>query len=251
MSPIAACFRSAGSQRSIEAGIRTQNPDLADPKLPGRRALPGDRRRATRAELHLPGDAGRDAPGRRRRPDRQRRWRALHSFANVTRLCRKSSTSSRRCCCWSSSRRSTSARSSSPGASMAKRWHPDIAPPGKQFEHERHLKAINEAADQLESLAEGSRGGRVSRNAVRASARRGRASARAEEGARAYEAEQRAARRGQGSRRARPVRQRACPTTRSCTATRAASPTRSGASASVTGIYFTGEGDDDACSGRA
>jgi hypothetical protein len=26
---------------------------------------------------------------------------------------------------------------------MAKRWHPDIAPQGKQFEHERHLKAIN------------------------------------------------------------------------------------------------------------
>src|SRR3954464_270447 len=50
---------------------------------------------------------------------------------------------------------------------MAKRWHPDIAPPGKQFEHERHLKAINEAADQLESLAEGSRGGRGSRNAVK------------------------------------------------------------------------------------
>jgi DnaJ-class molecular chaperone len=53
---------------------------------------------------------------------------------------------------------------------MAKRWHPDIAPPGKQFEHERHLKAINEAADNLEQLAETSRGGRVSRNAVRASA---------------------------------------------------------------------------------
>jgi hypothetical protein len=51
---------------------------------------------------------------------------------------------------------------------MAKRWHPDIAPAGRQFEHERHLKAINEAADQLERLAEGSRGGRVSRNAVRA-----------------------------------------------------------------------------------
>src|SRR2546429_5238953 len=53
---------------------------------------------------------------------------------------------------------------------MAKRWHPDLAPPGRQFEHERHLKAINQAADQLESLAEGSRGGRVSANAVRASA---------------------------------------------------------------------------------
>src|SRR2546430_215088 len=42
---------------------------------------------------------------------------------------------------------------------MAKRWHPDVAPAGRQFEHERHLKAINEAADQLERLAEGPRGG--------------------------------------------------------------------------------------------
>ena len=74
---------------------------------------------------------------------------------------------------------------------MAKRWHPDVAPTGRQFEHERHLKAINEAADQLERLAEGSRNGQVSRNAVRASA----AAARKEReraGMRAYEAEQRA-----------------------------------------------------------
>jgi hypothetical protein len=74
---------------------------------------------------------------------------------------------------------------------MAKRWHPDIAPAGQQFEHERHLKAINEAADQLERLAEGSRGGRVSRNAVRASASAARRE-REEAGRRAYEAEQRA-----------------------------------------------------------
>lgn len=74
---------------------------------------------------------------------------------------------------------------------MAKRWHPDIAPTGRQIEHERHLKAINEAADQLEALAEDSRGGKVSRNAVRASAQAAR-KARAEEGRRAYEAEQRA-----------------------------------------------------------
>src|SRR6266540_2344622 len=53
---------------------------------------------------------------------------------------------------------------------MAKRWHPDIAPPGRQHEHERHLKAINEAADQLEQIAEESRGGKVSRNAVKVSA---------------------------------------------------------------------------------
>jgi tetratricopeptide (TPR) repeat protein len=74
---------------------------------------------------------------------------------------------------------------------MAKRWHPDLAPAGRQFEHERHLKAINEAADQLETIAEGSRGGRVSRNAVRASAQAARR-AREEAGRRAYEAEQRA-----------------------------------------------------------
>ncbi len=74
---------------------------------------------------------------------------------------------------------------------MAKRWHPDIAPAGRQFEHERHLKAINEAADQLERLAEGSRGGRVSRNAVKVSAAAARRE-REEAGRRAYEAEQRA-----------------------------------------------------------
>jgi tetratricopeptide (TPR) repeat protein len=73
---------------------------------------------------------------------------------------------------------------------LAKRWHPDIAPPGKQIEHERHLKAINEAADQLESLAEDSRGGRVSKNAVKVSAAAAR-KRRAEEGARNYAEEQR------------------------------------------------------------
>src|SRR3954469_1673705 len=73
---------------------------------------------------------------------------------------------------------------------MAKVWHPDLAPPGRQLEHERHLKAINETADQLESLAEGSRRGRVSRNAVKVSAAAARA-ARAEAGRRAYEDEQR------------------------------------------------------------
>src|ERR1700751_329343 len=74
---------------------------------------------------------------------------------------------------------------------MAKRWHPDIAPPGRQHEHQRHLQAINEAADQLEQLAETSRGGKVTRNAVKVSAAATR-QAREEEGRRAYEAEQRA-----------------------------------------------------------
>ena len=73
---------------------------------------------------------------------------------------------------------------------LAKQWHPDIAPPGKQLEHERHLKAVNEAADQLERLAEDSRGGKVSRNAVKVAGQAAR-KRRAEEGARAYEEEQR------------------------------------------------------------
>ena len=38
---------------------------------------------------------------------------------------------------------------------LAKQWHPDIAPPGRQLEHERHLKAINEAADQLRAARRG------------------------------------------------------------------------------------------------
>jgi tetratricopeptide (TPR) repeat protein len=73
---------------------------------------------------------------------------------------------------------------------QAKVWHPDLAPPGKQAAHERHLQAINRAADQLEQLAETMRGGRVSANAVKVSAAAAR-KARAEEGQRAWEAEQR------------------------------------------------------------
>ncbi|MFZ0042142.1 MAG: tetratricopeptide repeat protein [Solirubrobacteraceae bacterium] len=72
---------------------------------------------------------------------------------------------------------------------MAKRWHPDIAPPGRRHEHQRHLQAINQAADELERLAETFRGGRVTRSAVKASAAATRR-ARADAGRRAYEAEQ-------------------------------------------------------------
>lgn len=74
---------------------------------------------------------------------------------------------------------------------QAKVWHPDLAPPGKQVAHERHLKAINEAADELERIAQTSRGGKVTRNAVKVSAAAARA-AREEAGRRAYEEEQRA-----------------------------------------------------------
>src|ERR1700742_3423282 len=73
---------------------------------------------------------------------------------------------------------------------MAKRWHPDIAPPGRRHEHQRHLQAINAAADELEQLAESSRRWKVSRNVVKASAAAARR-AREDAGRRAYENEQR------------------------------------------------------------
>src|SRR5919106_3664036 len=124
---------------------------------------------------------------------------------------------------------------------MAKRWHPDIAPPGKQLEHERHLKAINEAADQLEQLAESSRGGRVTSNAVKVSAAAAR-KRRAEEGARAYEEEQR--RRAQEADRAKhdPFASRVPDHSVVHRYARCLSYPEWGVG-NVNGIYFTGGGD--------
>jgi tetratricopeptide (TPR) repeat protein len=125
---------------------------------------------------------------------------------------------------------------------MAKVWHPDIAPPGRQLEHERHLKAVNEAADQLESLAEDSRGGRVTRNAVKVSAAAAR-KRRAEEGARAYAEEQR--RRAQDADREKhdPFGSRVPDHSVVHRYARCLSYPEWGVG-SVNGIYFTGGGDD-------
>jgi tetratricopeptide (TPR) repeat protein len=125
---------------------------------------------------------------------------------------------------------------------LAKRWHPDLAPPGKQLEHERHLQAVNRAADQLESLAEGSRGGKVSANAVRASAAAAR-KAREEAGRRAYEAEQRA--RAHEADRAQhdPFGDRMPDHSVVHRYARCLSYPEWGVG-SVTGIYFSGDGDD-------
>ena len=125
---------------------------------------------------------------------------------------------------------------------MAKQWHPDIAPPGKQHEHQRHLQAINEAADTLEQLAEGSRGGRVSANAIKVSAAAARA-ARAEEGRRNYEAQQRA--RAQEADRAQhdPFGSQAPDHSVVHRYARCLSYPEWGVG-TVTGIYFSGEGDD-------
>jgi tetratricopeptide (TPR) repeat protein len=125
---------------------------------------------------------------------------------------------------------------------MAKRWHPDIAPPGRQHEHQRHLQAINEAADQLQELAEQSRGGRVSRNAVRASAAAARR-AREEAGRRAYEEEQRS--RAQAADRAKhdPFGSRVPDHSVVHRYARCVSYPEWGVG-TVSGIYFSGEDDD-------
>jgi tetratricopeptide (TPR) repeat protein len=125
---------------------------------------------------------------------------------------------------------------------LAKRWHPDVAPPGKQLEHERHLKAINEAADQLERLAEDSRGGKVSRNAVKvagAAARR----RRAEEGRRAYEEEQRRRENDAERHKHDPFASRVPDHSVVHRYARCLSYPEWGVG-SVNGIYFTGGGDD-------
>jgi tetratricopeptide (TPR) repeat protein len=125
---------------------------------------------------------------------------------------------------------------------QAKRWHPDIAPPGRQLQHERHLKAVNEAADQLEQLAEESRGGKVTRNAVKVSAAAAR-KRRAEEGARAYAEEQR--RRAEAADKAKhdPFGSRVPDHSVVHRYARCLSYPEWGVG-SVNGIYFTGDGDD-------
>ncbi len=125
---------------------------------------------------------------------------------------------------------------------LAKVWHPDLAPPGRQFEHERHLKAINEAADQLERLAEGSRGGHVTRNAVKVSAAAARKE-REEAGRRAYEAEQRARAEAKDRRQNDPFGSRVPDHSVVHRYARCLAYPEWGVG-SVTGIYFTGEGDD-------
>lgn len=125
---------------------------------------------------------------------------------------------------------------------MAKRWHPDIAPPGRQHEHQRHLQAINEAADQLERLAESSRGGRVSANAVKASAAAARR-ARAEAGRRAYEEAQRRAQEEAERAEHDPFGSRVPDHSVVHRYARCLSYPEWGVG-SVTGIYFSGDGDD-------
>jgi hypothetical protein len=87
------------------------------------------------------------------------------------------------CSCWSSRHRSPSATCSS----RAGAWPSAGTPTSRR----RDGSSINEAADQLERLAEGSRGGKVTANAVKVSAAAARRE-REEAGRRNYETEQRA-----------------------------------------------------------
>ena len=125
---------------------------------------------------------------------------------------------------------------------LAKVWHPDLAPPGKQFEHERHLKAVNEAADTLERLAEDSRGGRVSRNAVKVGAQAARR-AREEAGRRNYEAQERARAAAKDRKEHDPFGSQMPDHSVVHRYARCLSYPEWGVGA-VTGIYFTGEEDD-------
>ena len=126
--------------------------------------------------------------------------------------------------------RSTSGRSSWRGAGRPSAGTPTSRPPGRQHEHERHLKAINEAADELERIAEDSRGGQ--RQPQRGEGQRGRGAQGARGGRPAGVRGGAARARGGRGARARTTRSaRACPTTRSSTATPAACPTPSGGSA--------------------
>ena len=125
---------------------------------------------------------------------------------------------------------------------QAKLWHPDIAPPGRRLEHERHLKAVNEAADTLEMLAEDSRGGRVTRNAVKVSAAAAR-KRRAEEGQRAYEEQQRQRAAAADRERHDPFASQVPDHSVVHRYARCLSYPEWGVG-SVNGIYFTGEEDD-------
>ncbi|MGD0197321.1 MAG: tetratricopeptide repeat protein [Solirubrobacteraceae bacterium] len=125
---------------------------------------------------------------------------------------------------------------------MAKRWHPDIAPPGRAYEHQRHLQAINDAADELESLAEGSRGGRITAGAVKASAAATR-QAREEEGRRAYEEAERARNAAADRAKHDPFGSRLPDHSVVHRYARCMSYPEWGVG-SVTGIYFSGDGEE-------
>ena len=169
--------------------------------------------------------------------DRYRRW-----------SCHRCWTSSRPSCSWRSSRRSTSATSSSRAAGSPRSGIRTSRRPAAARAR-APLKAINEAADQLEQLAEDSRGGQVTRNAVKVGAAAARKRA-CRGGAARVRGGAAPARAATPTARSTIRSARACPITRSCTATRAASRIPSGASAASTASTSPAEATTSS-SGRA
>lgn len=124
---------------------------------------------------------------------------------------------------------------------MAKRWHPDIAPPGKRQAHEDHIKVLNKAADDLESLLVAMPKGSITANAVRASADAAR-KRRADEGRRAYEQSQREAERRADKSKNDPFGEQLPDHSVVYRYARCNAYPEWGVG-SILGIYFTGEGD--------
>lgn len=125
---------------------------------------------------------------------------------------------------------------------MAKRWHPDIAPAGKRQAHEDHLKVLNKAADDLESLLTHMPQGSISAAAMRASADAAR-KRRADEGRRAYEAQE-AARRADTDRETYDPFHSQVPDHSVVYRYARCNAYPEWGVGSIQGIYFTGEGDD-------
>lgn len=124
---------------------------------------------------------------------------------------------------------------------MAKRWHPDIAPPGKRQAHEDHLKVLNKAADDLESLLETMPKGSITANALRASAEAAR-KRRADEGRRAYEEAQRQAAQNEDREKNDPFHSQLPDHSVVYRYARCNAYPEWGVG-SILGIYFTGEGE--------
>lgn len=125
---------------------------------------------------------------------------------------------------------------------MAKRWHPDIAPPGRRQAHEDHLKVLNEAADELESLLATMPKGAITANAMRASADAAR-QRRAEEGRRAYEQQKAEAAMREDRQKNDPFHSQVPDHSVVYRYARCNAYPEWGVG-SILGIYFTGEGDN-------
>ncbi len=150
--------------------------------------------------------------------------------------------SNKRCCCWSSSRRSISARCSWrgggwPSAGTRTSRRPAASTSTSATSRRSTRPPTSSSSSPSPRAAAGSPATR-SRSRPPRPARPARRRAAAP--TRPSSARARRPRSGPSTTRSAP----AFPTTRSSTATRAASPIPSGASGTVTGIYFSGEGDD-------